>query len=108
MRIMISVFSFMFTEANPDKGTETISRSFTVISLIICLQKLTPIRGRKLYFVPSKILMCVSFTEANPDKGTETLLSYRTINLFVTKFTEANPDKGTETGINLIASFLSI
>jgi len=58
--------------------------------------------------VPSKILMCVSFTEANPDKGTETLLSYRTINLFVTKFTEANPDKGTETGINLIASFLSI
>ena len=38
-----------FTEANPDKGTETIQREY--------LQSLTSL-----------------FTEANPDKGTETKL----------------------------------
>ena len=40
----------------------------------VCLQKLTPIRGRKpdgkgeIELHPSKL-----FTEVNPDKGTETL-----------------------------------
>ena len=37
----------MFTEVNPDKGTETL-----------------------LWVIPTK--SCSSFTEVNPDKGTET------------------------------------
>ena len=36
-----------FTEVNPDKGTET-SNILRHLSPIHCLQKLTPIRGRKL------------------------------------------------------------
>ena len=85
------------------------------------LQKLTPIRGRKLFHGLVPILF-VQFTEANPDKGTKTMylflhLLYNThhslqkltpirgrkrllISVHVSfnhSFTEANPDKGKET-----------
>ena len=37
------------------------------------LQKLTPIRGRKLFLaVSEKLSTKLKFTETNPDKGTET------------------------------------
>ena len=39
---------YKFTEANPDKGTKTNITLFSCISFNNCLQKLTPIRGRKL------------------------------------------------------------
>ena len=65
----------MFTETNPDKGTETI--------LII-------IRSGIEY---------IEFTETNPDKGTETceITSIYSWELCKRMFTETNPDKGTET-----------
>ena len=64
---------FSFTEVNPDKGTET-SFLLPAPSAGVCLQKLTPIRGRKLsvYKLRLKVLTEL-FTEVNPDKGTETL-----------------------------------
>ena len=37
-----------FTEINPDKGTETISVFCLALPVYKSLQKLTPIRGRKL------------------------------------------------------------
>ena len=37
-----------FTETNPDKGTETLYWLLICIFLFHRLQKLTPIRGRKL------------------------------------------------------------
>ena len=39
--------TFVFTEVNPDKGTKTLVGK-SVNTLQRCLQKLTPIRGRKL------------------------------------------------------------
>ena len=63
----------MFTEANPDKGTETM-RSLHFSNLCLRLQKLTPIRGRKpalITAIPTPAY--TKFTEVNPDKGTETL-----------------------------------
>ena len=39
----------MFTEVNPDKGTETYIIDDILVDDDTCLQKLTPIRGRKLY-----------------------------------------------------------
>ena len=36
-----------FTDDNPDKGTETKQKK-RIVSLIYCLQMITPIRGRKL------------------------------------------------------------
>ena len=64
----------MFTETNPDKGTET---SVAIIPVI---------------------LIIILFTETNPDKGTETMIM-KTLQLKhqVLTFTETNPDKGTET-----------
>ena len=41
--------SMMFTEVNPDKGTETSYFSAVVSKTFNSLQKLTPIRGRKLF-----------------------------------------------------------
>ena len=38
----------------------------------ICLQKLTPIRGRKLATTNYYDKLDKAFTEVNPDKGTET------------------------------------
>ena len=63
----------MFTEVNPDKGTET------------------PAEVKK-----SPLEMLKEFTEVNPDKGTETymMMLYQE---HQKKFTEVNPDKGTET-----------
>ena len=61
----------MFTETNPDKGTETVVNKFKA-DADNSLQKLTPIRGRK----PQSSLSMSSlfgFTETNPDKGTETI-----------------------------------
>ncbi len=45
-----------FTEANPDKGTETLIISNIKISFS-CLQKLTPIRGRKQYIMTVQKLL---------------------------------------------------
>ena len=62
-----------FTEVNPDKGTETgVIMLFNVASTGNCLQKLTPIRGRKQQ-LKHLVLLSWLFTEVNPDKGTETL-----------------------------------
>ena len=66
MRLLCS-----FTEANPDKGTETNHPQVHNKKYLLRLQKLTPIRGRKLFSGTWMRLLC-SFTEANPDKGTET------------------------------------
>ena len=41
------LLSPLFTEANPDKGTETIFFTKVHNKFYYCLQKLTPIRGRK-------------------------------------------------------------
>ena len=63
-----------FTEANPDKGTETIYLMIFSLMGYYSLQKLTPIRGRKpLISLPLSYVLNL-FTEANPDKGTETLV----------------------------------
>ena len=66
--------------------------------LSACLQKLTPIRGRKLIWSKYCIYTWYLFIEITPDKGTETFsraVSPTTGRLLV--FTEVNPDKGTET-----------
>ena len=64
-----------FTEVNPDKGTETITRVEHVYLKDI-----------------------IGFTEVNPDKGTETKPLIQSRILYHHSFTEVNPDKGTETG----------
>ena len=63
-----------FTETNPDKGTETCIYTTRCGVVLTCLQKLIPIRGRKLneFFIFCHGLY-ISFTETNPDKGTETI-----------------------------------
>ena len=63
-----------FTETNPDKGTETGSQRLTFL------------------IAPNK-----SFTETNPDKGTETAKRCKVYSYEHISFTEINPDKGTET-----------
>ena len=69
----------MFTETNPDKGTETYFRP-PKTNLFISLQKLTPIRGRKHSgFTADTFLFFLKFTETNPDKGTETRLNTHTV-----------------------------
>ena len=60
-----------FTETNPDKGTETLYRILLIPELLHCLQKLTPIRGRK-HLLMVVLRLVIRFTETNPDKGTET------------------------------------
>ena len=60
----------LFTEANPDKGTKTGSAWHYIFGN--SLQKLTPIRGRKLVTLLLNLLPNAKFTEANPDKGTKT------------------------------------
>ena len=111
----------MFTEVNPDKGTETRPQHSGHPLIPICLQKLTPIRGRKLIFLLRLSLHNFDglqkltpirgrkhdetdpgcsrsgFTEVNPDKGTETIFDSRLLYHVVSTFTEVNPDKGTET-----------
>ena len=64
-----------FTETNPDKGTETFEYQYSFHIISPCLQKLTPIRGRKL--IPGYVIgeENKQFTETNPDKGTETIFS---------------------------------
>ena len=62
----------MFTETNPDKGTETIINCYHGI-------------------------LDIMFTETNPDKGTETITVLALYKSDGIKFTETNPDKGTET-----------
>ena len=91
-----------FTETNPDKGKETFIPFMSPLTIPDGLQKLTPIRGRKLVKVNTKARQDMMFTETNPDKGTETpsnLFSTKFLNI---KFTETNPDKGTETFDNNI------
>ena len=61
----------MFTEVNPDKGTETLlNPRYSFFTK--CLQKLTPIRGRKRVAALFISAFAKLFTEVNPDKGTET------------------------------------
>ena len=72
--IMIALY-FLFTEANPDKGTKTKLRRCGV-------------------WVAIK-----QFTEANPDKGTKTIPWLDTYSSVFHLFTEANPDKGTKTSL---------
>ena len=63
----------MFTDDNPDKGTETHANlsSHSCVD-VLCLQMITPIRGRKL---DDKAFLTniISFTDDKPDKGTETV-----------------------------------
>ena len=40
---------------------------------VVGLQRLTPIRGRKLNYVNAMCRCGATFTKINPDKGTETL-----------------------------------
>ena len=69
------MLGLLFTEVNPDKGTETRLRTLLFQKLwSMGLQKLTPIRGRKLFHRPSNNEALPEFTEVNPDKGTETSL----------------------------------
>ena len=65
-----------FIETNPDKGTETISKSYQMQIWIFW------------------------FIETNPDKGTETF-SREMDKLWFYPFIETNPDKGTETSHNI-------
>ena len=66
----------LFTETNPDKGTKTVPNLYSATIFFTGLQKLTPIRGRKLcqrgirVFHPQP-----QFTETNPDKGTKTCIN---------------------------------
>ena len=64
-----------FTEVNPDKGTETSLQLMLILQHRDSLQKLTPIRGRKLCNTSPMIKHIIAFTEVNPDKGTETISS---------------------------------
>ena len=62
-----------FTKINPDKGTETIITLGDLDQLPpVCLQRLTPIRGRKLIVTVLLTKSTIPFTKINPDKGTET------------------------------------
>ena len=62
----------MFTDDNPDKGTETYKLSYN-----------SDFHN--------------TFTDDNPDKGTETITISFILISFYKKFTDDNPDKGTET-----------
>ena len=66
------ILRLLFTKINPDKGTETKDLSFSEGT--VSLQRLTPIRGRKLIrtLSPLKTSSTTKFTKINPDKGTET------------------------------------
>ena len=90
-----SIGSYQFTKDNPDKGTETSQKHLLKKSNGFCLQKITPIRGRKHYQAKSDGYVNSQFTKDNPDKGTETQITDLIAN--ITRFTKDNPDKGTET-----------
>ena len=65
--------------------------------LLDSLQKLTPIRGRKLFQRCRLRLEIISlFTETDPDKGTKTITGNTKYSITVL-FTETDPDKGTKT-----------
>ena len=64
----------MFRNNNPDKGTETVSFTLSILD------------GRH------------KFRNNNPDKGTETFLIWMKV-LHYLLFRNNNPDKGTETDI---------
>ena len=69
----------MFTEANPDKGTET-DEYFCVPAGVYSLQKLTPIRGRKRYIIKYgwyKIYKCLQ--KLTPIRGRKLYLQCITI-----------------------------
>ena len=94
----IQCTQFRFTEVNPDKGTKTSSNASSyAISLIYCLQKLTPIRGRKLsealYQEPPSPPCLQKLTPIRGRKPAKTLLQTGNSS----SFTEVNPDKGTKT-----------
>ena len=62
-----------FRNDNPDKGTETNRhRCFLFQPLLLCLEMITPIRGRK---PPTTRVHDIRkmFRNDNPDKGTETI-----------------------------------
>ena len=60
----------MFTDDNPDKGTETVYGA-EMPPIPICLQIITLIRGRKLIVgVMVSSVLAYTFTDDTPDKGT--------------------------------------
>ena len=63
----------MFRNNNPDKGTETHSITAVFFSIVIRLEIITPIRGRKLVYSHFYPLSAYGFRNNNPDKGTETV-----------------------------------
>ena len=67
-----SSFSLRLQKLTPIRGRKLMSEAGSRAIAGDCLQKLTPIRGRKLS--PSILSGSIDnkFTETNPDKGTET------------------------------------
>ena len=63
---------FQFRNNNPDKGTETAKVQGADLPRIICLEIITPIRGRKLADYFGVKIGDILFRNNNPDKGTET------------------------------------
>ena len=59
----------MFTEVNPDKGTETILDDSIISKYPSCLQKLTPIRGRKLDYGIFLIFLVKGLQKLTPIRG---------------------------------------
>ena len=120
---MLLALEIVFTDDNPDKGTETISDLFKLITNP-SLQMITPIRGRKHFLTFLYLYSFILFTDDNPDKGTETisdlfkLITNPSLQMItpirgrkhiscgdeysstLQQFTDDNPDKGTETVIN--------
>ena len=97
----------MFTEINPDKGTETIYM-INIRCEFYRLQKLTPIRGRKLVRLDDAWMVPVttSLQKLTPIRGRKPD-GKGEIELHPSKlFTEVNPDKGTKTLISFFVSFI--
>ena len=61
----------MFRNNNPDKGTETMIEG-SLFYAKLCLEIITPIRGRKLIVMILELIILRMFRNNNPDKGTET------------------------------------
>ena len=62
----------MFRNNNPDKGTETVI-GYVRGLFDLCLEIITPIRGRKLSSSAFFSTFTFQFRNNTPDKGTETL-----------------------------------
>ena len=67
-----SPFYLLIRNDNPDKGTETVISQSSVMTLLVRLEMITPIRGRKLFMRATVSSSSKSIRNDNPDKGTET------------------------------------